>query len=65
MTTKKTIPFGPNPIDVRVRERMLANGLLDPKDLEKHLAELPDVAEQGEAIDLHQPAVGAPMDEDD
>lgn len=66
-TVKKIETFGPNPLDVRVRERFLASGQLDPKVLEKHLAELPDSAERGDGIDLHQPALfgAAGHDEDE
>lgn len=51
--------FGPDQLDSRVRERFLASGQLDPQTLEKHLAELPDVADKGEGIALHQPALSA------
>jgi len=44
--------------DVRVRERNLRKGALDEKDVEKHLAQLPDVGEQAEAISIAQPALG-------
>lgn len=44
--------------DVRVRERNLKKGLLGDKDVEKHLSQLPDVAEQAEPLDLPQPALG-------
>ena len=54
--------FGPNLLDSRVRERFLASGQLDPKALEKHVAELPDAAERGEGIDLRQPALSASAD---
>jgi hypothetical protein len=49
--------FGPDLLDVRVRERFLTNGLLDAKTLEKHLAELPDSEAKGEEIGLEQPAL--------
>ena len=49
--------FGPDLLDVRVRERFLGNGLLDAKVLEKHLAELPDVEGRSEDITLDQPAL--------
>lgn len=64
----KQNPFGPDHLDVRVRERFLASGQLDPKTLETHLAALPDVAAQGHAIELDQPAlhgVYGAMDEGD
>jgi hypothetical protein len=44
--------------DVRVRERNLKKAVLDDKDVEKHLSQLPDVAEQAEAIAFPQPALG-------
>ena len=44
--------------DLRVRERMLASGALDPKVLERYLAELPDLEAQSEEIPFDQPAVG-------
>jgi hypothetical protein len=57
--------FGPNPLDARVRERFLSSGHLDAKVLEKHLGELPDVADKGESIDLRQPALSAAAEPDD
>ena len=45
-------------LDMRVRDRHLASGALDPKALEQHLAELPDLEAQAEAIPFEQPAVG-------
>lgn len=51
--------FGPNLLDVRVRERFLTSGLLDPKVLEKHKAELVDVGDRCESVDLSQPALSA------
>lgn len=44
-------------MDVRVRERNLKSGALTDKDLEKHLAALPDVADQAEPFGLAQPAL--------
>jgi ribosomal protein L12E/L44/L45/RPP1/RPP2 len=44
-------------MDVRVRERNLKSGALTDKDLEKHLAALPDVADQAEAFAIAQPAL--------
>jgi hypothetical protein len=44
--------------DIRVRERNLKKGLLDEKDVEKYMTQLPDVAEQGEGIASPQPALG-------
>jgi len=44
--------------DIRVRERNLASGTLTPKDVEKHVSQLPDVAEQADSVALPQPAIG-------
>ncbi len=44
--------------DVRVRERNLRKGVLDDKDVEKHLSQLPDMADQAEPLGLPQPALG-------
>ena len=54
MTSQKT----PWDLDVRVRERNLRKGVLDEKDVEKHLKELPDVAANAENVSIAQPAVG-------
>ena len=40
--------------DVRLLERHIRKGLINRKDLEKRLKELPDVAEQGEILSLDQ-----------
>jgi hypothetical protein len=55
-STTKTI--NPWEWDVRVRERNIRKGIFDEKDVEKHLAQLPDVADQAESIGLAQPALG-------
>ena len=54
MTTQKT----PWDLDVRVRERNLRKGVLDEKDVEKYLKELPDSAANAENVTTPQPAVG-------
>ena len=51
--------------DVRVRERNLKSGSLTEKDLEKHLASLPDLESTTEPFGTHQPALEAPEDLDD
>ena len=56
MTNQKT----PWDLDVRVRERNLRKGVLDEKDVEKHLKELPDTAANSENVTIPQPAVGNP-----
>jgi hypothetical protein len=45
-------------LDVRVRERNLRKGVLDEKDVEKYLKELPDVAANADNVSVAQPAVG-------
>jgi hypothetical protein len=49
-------------MDVRVRERYLKRGMVNPKEVEKMLAELPDLASEIQEVGLAQPALG---DEDD
>ena len=44
-------------LDVRVRERNLKRDAIDAKEVEKHLAELPDQAENAELITQPQPAL--------
>lgn len=48
--------------DVRVRERNMRRGLIDEKDLEKHLSQLTDVGEQAEPLPFPQPALGGSGD---
>jgi hypothetical protein len=45
-------------LDLRVRDRQVANGTLDPKALERHLAELTDLEAQSEIMQIEQPALG-------
>lgn len=51
MTSQKT----PWDLDIRIRERNLQKGILSPKDIERHLKDLPDVAANAEAVSLTQP----------
>lgn len=51
MMSQKT----PWDLDVRIRDRNLQKGVLGPKDLEKYLNDLPDVAENAETLHLAQP----------
>jgi hypothetical protein len=44
--------------DIRVRERNLKKGMLDEKDVDKYMSQLPDVADQGEPVAGGQPALG-------
>jgi hypothetical protein len=48
--------------DVRVRERNLRKGVLEDKDVEKHLGALGDVADQAESLAIPQPALGGRED---
>ena len=48
--------------DVRVRERNLRRGIIEEKEVEKHLGALPDVADQAESISHPQPALGGRED---
>jgi hypothetical protein len=45
-------------LDLRVRDRQLASGSLDPKVLERYLAELPDLDGLADSIPFEQPALG-------
>jgi len=44
-------------LDVRVRERNVRKGVLDEKEIERHLRELPDVAANAETITIAQPGL--------
>jgi hypothetical protein len=48
----------PQDLDLRVRERNLAAGVLDQKVVDKHLGDLPDLSDQAETVELEQPALG-------
>jgi hypothetical protein len=48
--------------DVRVRERNMRKGVLEEKDVEKHLSGLGDVGDQAEPIAIPQPALGGRQD---
>ena len=48
--------------DIRVRERMLKAGTLTDKDVEKHIQQLPDLAEGAEPVSVSQPALGGRED---
>jgi hypothetical protein len=50
--------------DTRVRERHIRAGSIDEKDVEKFLAQLPDLADQAEPFGLPQPALAQPEPED-
>jgi hypothetical protein len=57
-TTPHTKTINPWDWDVRVRERNVRRGFIDEKDIEKHLAQLVDVSDQGETVMNPQPALG-------
>lgn len=65
MSKQTKTKFGPQEFDVRVRERFLANGALDPKVLEKHLGDLKDVGQNADLVTLRQPALAGGDDEGD
>lgn len=44
--------------DIRVRERNLKKGILDDKDVEKHITGLVDMSDQAESVVIPQPALG-------
>lgn len=44
--------------DLRVRERLVGANLLDPKTVERYLAELPDLEAHAENLPIEQPALG-------
>jgi hypothetical protein len=46
--------------DLRVRERNVKAGVIDDKDLQKHLAGLTDVSDQVESFSVPQPALELP-----
>lgn len=48
-------------LDVRVRDRLVASGTLDPKLVEQHVTELVDLEANAITIDIDQPAL-APRD---
>jgi Ser/Thr protein kinase RdoA (MazF antagonist) len=48
--------------DIRVRERNVRKGIFDEKEIEKHLAALPDVADQADSVAAPQPALGGRSD---
>jgi hypothetical protein len=55
----------PNAFDRRVRDRNLSSGVLDPKNVDAYLAELPDVAEQAEPVVTQPPGMPSAADTDD
>jgi hypothetical protein len=44
-------------LDVRIRDRQLASGALDPKAMERYITELPDLEGQAESLPIDQPAL--------
>lgn len=63
LTTMTNALKNPWLTDVRVRDRNVKKGHFEQKDVDKFLAELPDVAEQAEAIGIPQPALDEPEDD--
>lgn len=62
MATGNNKTIGPYDWDVRVRDRNLRRGLLDDKQVEAHLHQLPDVADRAESMAFSQPALGGRHD---
>lgn len=54
--------INPWDLDLRVRERNLANGTLDQKQVDKHLHDLVDLEAQAETLEEKQPALGDGQD---
>ena len=52
-------------LDLRVRERNVTRGVLEPKALEKYLAELPDVSAHADTVTIDQPALSGEYDDDE
>jgi hypothetical protein len=50
--------MNPWDLDLRVRERNLANGTIDQKAVDKHLHDLPDLESEAETLEETQPALG-------
>jgi hypothetical protein len=50
--------------DVRVRERLVSDGLLAESDVQKHLEGLPDLDSQATEIPIKQPALQTESDRD-
>jgi hypothetical protein len=50
--------------DLRVRERLLGSGQLDPKVVEKYLADLPDLEAHAEKLPFAQPALAGSDDDE-
>ena len=44
-------------LDIRIRQRNVKKGLVDEKEVEKHLASLPDLSAQADTVTLPQPAL--------
>jgi len=57
-----TVQKNPWDLDIRIRERNIRKGVLDPKDIEKYLKELPDSGANALTVDISQPALEAPDD---
>jgi hypothetical protein len=62
MATPNAKTINPWDWDIRVRDRNLRKGILDDKDVEKHLSQLPDVGDQADSVVLPQPALGGRED---
>ena len=54
---REQVVDGQHHLDVRVRDRLIAQGVLDPQALEQHIAELPDLEAEAENLGIDQPAL--------
>lgn len=61
MSTSDRGFFAPLSHDIRVRERLLAAGVITPAEIQQYLAELPDHESQCETLGIGQPALNTPQ----
>ena len=60
MTTAEQRRLTDLELDQRVRDRLVASGVIKPEEIEAYLAGLPDLEAQAETLGYDQPAVGGP-----
>lgn len=61
MSTSDRGYFAPLSHDLRVRERLLAAGVITPAEIQQYLAELPDHEGHCETLGIGQPALNTPQ----
>ena len=52
-------------LDVRIRQRNVKKGLIDQKDVDKHVAALVDTSTQADTVTLAQPAIAGSEETND